>query len=139
MNRIVLPVAAISLAAFGIGSLAPPARASAEGRRNTAILLGIVAAIAADEYADKRAEEACRSSCGRYYEYERRGRPCSPPHASRWRHGKCPPGHLRRAEVVVRVERHEHCYCDTRCDCGARVRTRRGDDGPAYWREPWAR
>ena len=139
MNRIVLPVAAISLVAFAIGSLAPPARASAEGRRNTAILLGVAAAMAADKYADKRAEEACRSSCGRYYEYERYQPPCPPPHASKRRHGPCPPGHLRKVEVVVRVERHDPCYYDVPRDGRCRERTRRCDDGPGYWREPWAR
>ena len=137
MKQIALPTVAVCLIAFGVGAAAPPARASAEGRRNTAILLGIAAVIAADKYADKRAEEACRSYCG-YYDCERyqprhRTRP-----GPRWHRSNSGPRHDRGARVVVRVERRDYCYYHAPCDRGRpHVGRRDYDDGPRYWREPW--
>jgi hypothetical protein len=126
MKHIALPILAICLVAVGIGAVTPPARASAEGRRNTAILLGIATAIAIDKYADKRAEEAYRSRYGYYDRYEPRYYPQRAPAYPVERHRR----------VVVRVERHDYAP-----PVGYRrpyAEPRPYDDGPRYWREPWA-
>jgi len=136
MKQIALPTAAVCLIAFGIGAMAPPARASAEGRRNTAILLGIAAVIAADKYADKRAEEACRSYRG-YYDYERYEPRYRSRRGPKWDRSKCHPRYGHHRKVVVHVERRDYRYYGPPRGCRPHVGPRCCDDGPRYWREPW--